>query len=141
MASTTTGATTVLDEAAAIVEAEWIRLQHDEALWQRELAARPADHPAPRPAPPTVAVATTGRRWPAPPSPAERRRSPIRPRPATPVWATQRSPPRGPGRSPPAGNDFVSTTMMPRSRHRFRLPRPDAGLRTHPATRGGLSEV
>ena len=45
MATTTAWASSLLDEAAAIMEAEWIRLQQDEALWERELA----DLPAPRP--------------------------------------------------------------------------------------------
>ena len=52
MASTTAWASSLLDEAAAIVEAEWIRLQQDEALWEREVADLPADLPAPRPGPP-----------------------------------------------------------------------------------------
>ena len=50
MATNTQWATSLLDEAAAIVEAEWIRLQQDEALWERELADLAADLPAPRPA-------------------------------------------------------------------------------------------
>ena len=49
MATSTAWATSLLDEAAAIVEAEWMRLQQDEALWERELADLPADLPAPRP--------------------------------------------------------------------------------------------
>ena len=93
MATDTAWATSLLDEAAAIVEAEWIRLQQDVALWERELADLPADLPAPRPAPPRVGVTTTARRWPGPPRPEDRRRWPARPWPATPVWATQRSPP------------------------------------------------
>ena len=78
MAPDTAWATRLLDEAAAIVEAEWIRLQQDEALWERELADLLAEMPAPRPAPPRVGVTTTeharsgqpmpehGRRWPTP---------------------------------------------------------------------------
>ena len=53
MATNTAWATSLLDEAAAIVEAEWMRLQQDEALWERELAdlaRRDACAPA-RPAP------------------------------------------------------------------------------------------
>jgi len=46
MATDTQWATSLLDEAAAIVEAEWIRLQQDEALWQRELADLAADLPS-----------------------------------------------------------------------------------------------
>jgi hypothetical protein len=93
MATDTLWVTSLLDEAAAIVEAEWIRLQHDEALWERELADLPAELPAPRPNPLHVGVTTTTRRWPGPPMPEDRRRWPTRRWPATPVWATQRSPP------------------------------------------------
>ena len=93
MATDTDWATRLLDEAAAIVEAEWIRLGQDVALWERELADLPADLPAPRPGGPRVGITTTVRRWPGPPRPQDRRRWPARPWPATPVWATQRSPP------------------------------------------------
>ena len=93
MATNTAWATSLLDEAAAIVEAEWIRLQQDEALWEREVADLLADLPAPRPGPPRVGITTTARRWPGPPVPEDRRRWPTRRWPATPVWATQRSPP------------------------------------------------
>ena len=93
MATDTQWATSLLDEAAAIVEAEWMRLQQDEALWECELAELPADLPAPRPGPPRVGVTITVRRWPSQPLPHDRRRWPARPWPATPVWATQRSPP------------------------------------------------
>jgi hypothetical protein len=82
----------LLDEAAAIVEAEWMRLQ-DEALWEEEVADLFTDMPAPRPAPPSTRVtATTARPWSCPSMP-DRRRWPTRRRPATPVRATQRSPP------------------------------------------------
>ena len=93
MASTTACASSLLDEAAAIVEAECIRLQQDEAPWERELADLPADLPAPRPGPPRAVVTTTARRWPSQPLPHEHHWWPARPWPATPVWATQRSPP------------------------------------------------
>ena len=93
MATDTAWATSLLDEAAVIVEAEWMRLQQDVALWEREPADLPADLPAPRPGPPRVGVTTTTRRRPRPPMPRDRRRWPARPWPATPVWATQRSPP------------------------------------------------
>ncbi|HZN82952.1 MAG TPA: hypothetical protein VFC01_25220 [Mycobacterium sp.] len=93
MATSTAWVTSLLDEAAAIVEAEWIRLQQDEALWERELADLPAELPAARPGPPRVGVTTTTGRWPGPPMPEDRRRWPTRRWPATPVWATQRSPP------------------------------------------------
>ena len=54
MATTNTAwATSLLDEAAAIVEAEWMRLQQDEALWEREVADLHSEMPAApaRPAP------------------------------------------------------------------------------------------
>ena len=38
MATNTAWVTSLLDEAAAIVEAEWMHLQQDEALWEREVA-------------------------------------------------------------------------------------------------------
>ncbi len=93
MATNTAWVTSVLDEAAAIVEAEWIRLQQDEALWEREVADLFAEMPAPRPGGPRVGVTTTQRRWPGQPVPDDRRRWPMRRWPATPVWATQRSSP------------------------------------------------
>ena len=95
MATNTAWATSLLDEAAAIVEAEWMRLQQDEARWERELADLPADLPAPRPGPPRVGATTTVRRWPSQPLPHDHHWWPARRWPATPVWATQRSPPPG----------------------------------------------
>ena len=97
MAPDTLWATSVLDEAAAIVEAEWIRLQHDEALWERELADLLAELPAPRPAPPRVGVTTSRRRRAGQPMPDRDRRWPRWRWLAVPVWATQRSPPPDPG--------------------------------------------
>ena len=97
MATDTAWATSLLDEAAAIVEAEWMRLQQDEALWEREVADLFAEMPAPRPCPPRVGVTTTQRRWSGQPMPEDRRRWPTRRWPPMPVWATQRSPPSGPG--------------------------------------------
>ena len=96
MATNTQWATCVLDEAAAIVEAEWMRLQQDEALWEREVAGLVSEMPAPRPSPPRVGV-TSQRRWSGQPVPDDRRKWPTRRWPPTPVWATQRSPPAGPG--------------------------------------------
>jgi hypothetical protein len=97
MATNTDWATSLLDEAAAIVEAERIRLQQDQALWEREVDDLFADMPAPRPGRPRVGVTTTARRWPGQPMPDGRRRGPTRRWPAMPVWATQRSPPSTPG--------------------------------------------
>jgi hypothetical protein len=96
MATNTDWATSLLDEAAAIVEAEWIRLQQDQALLEREVADLFADIPAPRPGPPRVGVTTTQNRRTGQPMPDDRRRWPTRPWPATPVWVTQRSPPPSP---------------------------------------------
>ncbi|MCW2630426.1 hypothetical protein [Mycobacterium sp.] len=97
MATNIAWVTSLLDEAAAIVEAEWMRLQQDGALSEREVADLFAGMPAPRPGLPRVGVTTTARRWPGQPMPDDRRRGPTRRRPATPVWATQRSPPSTPG--------------------------------------------
>ena len=97
MTTNTAWATSPLDEAAAIVEAEWIRLQQDEALWERELADLLSEMPAPRPGPARVGATTTARRRSGQPMPHDGRRCPTRRRPATPVWATQRSPPSSPG--------------------------------------------
>ena len=55
MATNTAWATSLLDEAAAIVEAEWMRLQQDEALWEREVADLFSEMLAPRPARPATA--------------------------------------------------------------------------------------
>jgi hypothetical protein len=96
MAPDTQWATSLLDEAAAIVEAEWIRLQLDEALWEGELADLLAEMPAPRPGPPRVGLTTTQRRRAGHPMPDNRRRWPPRRWPPMPVWATQRSPPADP---------------------------------------------
>jgi hypothetical protein len=83
----------LLDEAAAIVEAEWVRLQ-DEALWEDEVTDLFTDLPAPRAAPPPTRVtATTERPWSCPSRLDDRRRWPTWRGPAAPVWATQRSPP------------------------------------------------
>jgi hypothetical protein len=97
MATTTAWATSLLDEAAAIVEAEWMRLQQDQALWEREVVDLFAEMPAPRPCPPRVGVSTTARRRSGQPVPDDGRGWPARRGPPMPVWATQRSPPAGSG--------------------------------------------
>jgi len=86
---------TVIEEAEAIVRAEWIRLHHDTAL--REQARRAAaccEMPAARTCSPTVATSTAilkpSRLWP----PRRRPRWPRRGGPQRRVWPTQRSPPR-----------------------------------------------
>lgn len=93
MATNSVWVVSLLDEAAAIVEAEWMRLQ-DEALWEEEIADLCAVLPAPRPAPPrTQVTATTARPRSCPSMSEGLRRWPTWRRSATPVWATQRSPP------------------------------------------------
>ncbi len=88
-----------LNQAEAIVEAEWMRLQQHDNPRGLELAESCAEMPAARSDPPRVGTLTTtqrppteywgdgngwsGRWWPAPP-----------------VWATQRSPPPGRGSLP-----------------------------------------
>jgi hypothetical protein len=91
MATDTQTATALLDEATAIVEAEWIRLQHEADLW-REIADLFAEMPAPRPGPPRTTV-TIQRQRPRRPLATNRRRWPPRGWPARKIWATQRSPP------------------------------------------------
>ncbi|QRY46009.1 hypothetical protein JVX93_03725 [Mycolicibacterium boenickei] len=86
----------LLEEAAAIVEAEEIRLRQDEALWECELASPPVEGTAPRARPPRVGALTCTRRHTCPPIPDGPRRWITRPRLAVPVWATQRSPPYNP---------------------------------------------
>ncbi|BBX34632.1 hypothetical protein MMAGJ_39140 [Mycolicibacterium mageritense] len=87
----------LLDEATAIVEAEWIRLQQD---WDRELADLLAETPAPRPRPPRVGTGVIARRHPGPPRAVSGRGYRPRRRPSVPVRATQRSPPAHPNRVP-----------------------------------------
>ena len=86
----------LLDEAEAIVQAEWMRLIQDENLWERELADLIAEMPAPRPHPPRLTTTALPRR-PQRPSRMSSVRSArwrwqrrLRAR----VRATQRSPPR-----------------------------------------------
>ena len=66
MATDTAWATSLLDEAAVIVEAEWMRLQQDVALWERAVADLFSEMPAPRPArpasPPPLVGAAVHRR-------------------------------------------------------------------------------
>ncbi len=82
----------LLNVAAAIVEAEWIRLLQDEALWERELADLLAEGSTPRPRPSYLSTLSGRRRRPGAPMPAMRRWLRRRWLPV-PVWATQRSPP------------------------------------------------
>ncbi|MDF3339142.1 hypothetical protein P3H80_17025 [Mycolicibacterium septicum] len=82
----------LLDEAAAIVEAEWIRLRQDESLWERELADLLAEGSAPRPRPSYLGTLSARCRRPGASIPAAQRWPRRRWLPA-PVSATQRSPP------------------------------------------------
>jgi hypothetical protein len=75
MATDTQTTTALLDEATAIVEAEWIRLQQEADLW-REIADLFAEMPAPRPRPPRTTVTRTQLLRPDRPLPANRRRWP-----------------------------------------------------------------
>jgi hypothetical protein len=56
MATDTQTATVLLDEATAIVEAEWMRLQQEEEDLWCEVADLFAEMPAPRPRPPRTGV-------------------------------------------------------------------------------------
>jgi hypothetical protein len=85
-------ATALLDEAAAIVEAEWMLLEQDEDLW-REVADLFAEMPAPRPCSPRAGVATSQLRRPRKPLADNPWRWHPRGWPPLQVWATQRSPP------------------------------------------------
>jgi hypothetical protein len=93
MATDTQTSTALLDVAAAIVEAEWMRLA-EEDLWG-QVADLFAELPALRSRPPRVGGASA---WPRRPA-----RQPLdvtvrwtsRYWPVEPVWATQRSPPHG----------------------------------------------
>jgi hypothetical protein len=92
MATDTQWTTSLLDEAAAILEAESMRLQQDMALWESEMADLLSEMPAPRPVSPRVGVATIVRRR-SGPMPDDGRVRARRRRAAMPVWPTQRSPP------------------------------------------------
>jgi hypothetical protein len=92
MATDTQTATALLDEATAIVEAEWMRLQQEEEDVWCEVADLFAETPAPQPRLPRTGV-TIQRPQPGQPLPANRRRWPPRGWPPRKIWASQRSPP------------------------------------------------
>ena len=82
----------VLNEAAAIVEAEWMRLNRDQRPSDGELTGPVAEVPAPQRCPPRGGTVTAVLGRPGPPRPddrARRARGPVKHR----VWPTQRSPP------------------------------------------------
>jgi hypothetical protein len=93
MATSTQWATSPLDEAAAIVEAEWIRLEREKAQWEREFADLLSELPVPRPSPTHLVVATARRRRGRPPIREDRCRCRARRPPTNLIRATQRSPP------------------------------------------------
>jgi hypothetical protein len=88
-------AAAVLDEAAAIVEAEWLRLTRDEDQWERELAEFLAELSATRRRPSRNGNATAALGRPVAASPPARGSAGWRSRRslAPTAWATQRSPP------------------------------------------------
>jgi hypothetical protein len=85
---------TVIEEAEAIVRAEWMRLHHDSAPREQARRAACSEMPAARPCPATVATlpAIVKRSRPSPPTP--RTGLPRRGGPQRRVWPTQRSPPQ-----------------------------------------------
>lgn len=95
-ALTAAEAAAVLDEAEAIVRAEWMRLQHDDAPPEQARGAV-SEMPAARPRPLRITQTTTTitRSWPSTPRP--RVGWPPRRGPQRGIWPTQRSPP------PPSG--------------------------------------
>jgi hypothetical protein len=85
---------TVIEEAEAIVRAEWIRLHHGSAPREQARRAACCEMPAARPC--TVTVATLAAILERSPLSPPRRRAawPRRAGPQRRVWPTQRSPPR-----------------------------------------------
>lgn len=84
----------VIENAEAIVRAEWMRLHHDSAPREQARRAACSEMPAARPCPATVATlsAIVKRSRPSPPTP--RTGLPRRGGPQGRVWPTQRSPPQ-----------------------------------------------
>jgi hypothetical protein len=93
MSTDTQPVAALLEEAEAIVEAEWMRLTLDDDIDECALIAPFAETPAPRPRPPRVDTTTTVLDRPGAPPPRHAPRWPARRRPGPPVRATQRSPP------------------------------------------------
>jgi hypothetical protein len=84
----------VIENAEAIVRAEWMRLHHESAPREQARRAACSEMPAARPCPATVATlpAIVKRSRPSPPRP--RTGLPRRGGPQRRVWPTQRSPPQ-----------------------------------------------
>ena len=91
---TTQLTSTALDEAAAIVEAEWIRLQRQSSARVEDRFAEPAESPAPHLRRPRVAVGVGCVRRPGPPVRGMSSRLIVK-EARLEVWATERSPPVG----------------------------------------------
>jgi hypothetical protein len=86
-----------LDEAAAIVEAEWMRLQRQGAVSVEGHFAEPAESPAPHMCRPRIAIGVACVRRPGPP-PVREVSTQLTPKePRLQIWATERSPPAGEG--------------------------------------------
>lgn len=90
---------TVVDEAEAIVRAEWLRLQHDNALGEH---ARCSEMPAAVHRPVRAATLTATLKGSQPSPPRRGAGWPPRCGPLRRVWPTQRSPPQHCG-NPPNG--------------------------------------
>jgi hypothetical protein len=89
--TTDTLTTTAIDDAEAIVRAEWMRMEHDDAHSGHEYPTGCSEKPAARPR--LVTCATMPLKWPGPtPSICRAGWSPTR-GPVRRVWPTQRSPP------------------------------------------------
>jgi hypothetical protein len=102
----------VLDEAEAIVEAEWMRFTQDWDQWEQELAEFLAELPAPLSRPPRSCTIAVGHR---PTARSPRWRSatfPPRRSAAPTVRATQRSPPAATP-EPPIHEIARLTEVMP----------------------------
>jgi hypothetical protein len=101
---------TVLDEAEAIVRAEWMRLQHDEAPRERAPCAVGSEMPAARPRPVTAATVTATLERPRPTPPKRWTGWQSKAAPQQSVWPTQRSPPLHGGVMP---NSVEHREVMP----------------------------
>jgi hypothetical protein len=87
-------AAAAVDEAAAIVEAEWMRLQRQSAARVDDHFAEPAQSPASHRCPPIVAIGVACARRPGPTAVTGMKPKLILREPLRKVWASERSPPR-----------------------------------------------
>jgi hypothetical protein len=95
MVTCTQAITAALDEATAIVEAEWMRLQQQGAASVDDHDAQPKGAPAPQVRPPGLALGVACVRRPGPPSITSAGCQPICREARLEIWATERSPPGG----------------------------------------------